>query len=38
MLDEAAVAAVRKWRFEPGSGARSHKIQARVPVTFKVKL
>jgi protein TonB len=37
MLDEAAIAAVRKWRFEPGAGTRFHKLQARVPVTFRLK-
>jgi protein TonB len=44
MLDEAAAAAVRKWRFEPGGAgawpdrAQPYKVQARVPVTFKLKL
>jgi protein TonB len=40
-LDEAAAAAVRNWRFEAGSGtgaAEPRRIQARVPVTFKLKL
>jgi protein TonB len=36
-LDEAAAAAVRRWRFEPDSRARSRRIQARVPVTFRLK-
>jgi protein TonB len=35
-LDEAAAAAVRRWRFEPHKSAG--KIQARVPVTFKLRL
>jgi protein TonB len=34
-LDEAAAAAVRRWRFEPGRNAA--RVQARVPVTFKLK-
>jgi protein TonB len=34
-LDEAAAAAVRKWRFEPGKNAA--RMQARVPVTFKLR-
>jgi protein TonB len=36
-LDEAAAAAVRRWRFEPDSRSRSRRIQARVPVTFRLK-
>jgi protein TonB len=39
-LDEAAAVAVRRWRFEPDNGAgreRPRRIQARVPVTFRLK-
>jgi protein TonB len=34
MLDEAAAAAVRRWRFETARG--SGRLRARVPVTFKL--
>ena len=45
-LDEAAAAAVRRWSFEPDKNAggarageaRPRRIQARVPVTFRLKL
>jgi protein TonB len=38
LLDRAALAAVRKWRFEPGrQGEERISMWVRVPVTFKLK-
>jgi protein TonB len=38
LLDRAALAAVRKWSFEPGkTGEQKVPMWVRVPVTFKLK-